>query len=173
MKQNTAPEISEIELEPYLDMELFMILSQNKRLDRTTADIVEEYWPLWRERIQARRIVTGKQGYVVVWLDEYIENEVASAWDSSPSRAFTMNTLAQAMLMATVRDLVPEAAASHCAPVPKPTASLKSALETLGLSWTEHNTLTRQYAMLTYAPYKGGCPVCFLNKTCPNANTAR
>jgi hypothetical protein len=161
--------IEELALNPVFDLELFMILSQNKRLDAPTAAIADECWVQWRDRMRGVRLGPEKGGYLLVWLDESVEREVNKAWDDSPSRAFTMNSVAQSMLMAAIRDLVPEVAAGGCAPVPQPTPALKKALKELGVAWSDSAALERQYAMLTPFPFKGGCAICFLNDTCPNA----
>lgn len=161
--------VEPVALDPMFDLELFMILSQNKRLDAPTAAIADECWEKWRDKMRGARIGSESAGYLLVWLEESVEREVNQAWDDSPSRAFTMNGVAQSMLMAAIRDLVPEVAAGGCAPVPQPTQALKKALKELGVSWSDNAALERQYAMLTPYPFKGGCSICFLSDSCPNA----
>ncbi len=167
------PTIETIEAVPYFDLELYMILSQNKRVDSQTAFLVEELWNRYKPHLNIRRITIQSTGYLAVWLDKFVEDEVNALWDSSPSQAFTSNSLAQAMCMAVVREHTPEVAMNSCAPVPKPNPPLRKALSDLGLAWEGQDTLGRQYAMLTYMPYRGGCEICYLQKSCPKATVGK
>ena len=168
MKKNYTVET--IDAVPYFNIETFMILSQNRRVDQQTVDLVDEYWDKWKSLINARSIRMGNAGYLLVWLDESVEETVNKLWETSPSQAFTLNSLAQAICMAVMQDLVPEAAADGCAPVPKPNASLKKALREIGVPWEDESTLSRQFAMMTNYPYRGGCNICFLKDDCPKRN---
>lgn len=168
-----APAIETLTLDPYFDLELFMLLSQNKRLDTATAELAEECWRRWHDRMQGRRIGNQGQGYLLLWLEESVEREVNSTWDEAPSRAFTMNSVAQSMLMAVVREYLPEVGGSGCAPVPKPTPALKKALKEIGVPWNDNATLARQYAMLTPFPFKGSCGICYLKEECPNSERGK
>lgn len=161
--------IEDVKVEPHFDLERYMILSQTRRLDSETADLVAERWERWKPMLQAKAITAQGERYVVLWLDTPVEQEVNDLWESSPSKAFTCNGLAQSMLMAAIQDMAPQIAVSGCAPVPTPNLDLREALSELGLEWTESNTLSKQYAMLTRVPYKGGCETCFLRGECPNA----
>ncbi len=160
--------VESIDANPWFDLETYMILSQTKRVEASTVELVETLWDKWRGHLNAKRISVGAVSYLLVWLGEDVEKEVNQAWDESPSRSFTMNSLAQAILMATVREFIPEVVGSSCAPVPKPTAGLKAALEEIGLPWKESSTLARQFAMLTYYPFKGSCDICHLKDECPS-----
>lgn len=155
-------------------LEDFMILSRSKRVEHDTGDIIEQVLPAWGPHLHARRIITtdrgGETGYMLVWLDETVEAEVNQAWEQSPSRAFILNTLAQALLTAALRVAVPDIAtqgATVCAPVPTPNKTLRAALKEAGVPWEEEAMLARQYAMLTYAPFKGSCDICFVKADCP------
>lgn len=161
-----------LEPKPWFDLETYMMLSQSKRVEASTVELVESLWEKWRQHLRAKRITVGSVSYLLVWLEEAVEQEVNAMWEDSPSQSFTMNSLAQAILMATVRELVPEVAGNSCAPVPKPTSGLKAALEEIGLPWKDSSTLARQFAMLTYYPFKGGCTICYLKDECPS-NTMR
>ncbi len=176
MSRKTKPrqqhQIEKLQIAPYFDMEQFMLISQTKRLDDESARAIDEYWERWRELLRVARITCGQEQYLLVWLEQLVEEEINRLWETSPSRAFSINSLAQAMLMATIRDLVPEVAHFGCAPVPKPSASLRKALDEAGVSWTDDGALSKQYAMLTHAPFKGGCEICNLRLECPNSGKA-
>jgi len=164
--------IETLDVVPHFDMEQFMLITQTRRLDEESARIIDEYWERWREQLRVRRIGIGQNDYVLVWLEPQVEEEITSLWETAPSRAFSVNNLAMAMLMAVIRDLVPEVAAAGCAPVPVPGAKLRKALKDVGVSWPENGILDKQYAMITHMPFKGGCAICHLKDECPNAGKA-
>ncbi len=164
--------IEELDVNPHFDMEQFMLISQTKRLDEESARIIDEYWERWRELLRIRKLTCGQENYVLVWLEQLVEEEINRLWQSAPSRAFSVNSLAQAMLMAVIRDLVPEVALFGCAPVPRPSTRLRKALSDAGVPWTEEGSLSKQYAMITHFPFKGGCEICNLRLECPNAGKA-
>lgn len=162
-----------VHLEFEFTLEDYMMLTMSRRVDQEAAALIESQLPRWGAHLHALRIAAGGEGYMLVWLDKDVEQEVNLAWESSPSRAFTLNSLAQSLLMASLRAALPEISATACAPAPRPTAALRAALEEAGVPWTEGNMLGRQYAMLTYAPYKGSCPICYLKETCPKLQMQR
>lgn len=164
--------IEDVEIVPYFDMEQFMLITQTKRIDEESAAIIDEYWERWHGLLRVKRISLGQQQYILVWLEDIVEEEVNKLWETAPSRAFSVNNLAQAMLMATIRDLVPEVAYAGCAPVPEPSTRLRKALVDAGVPWNESGALERQYAMLTHYPFVGGCDICHLRRECPNAGKA-
>lgn len=161
--------IEALEVTPYFDMEQFMLITQTRRLDEESARIIDEYWERWRGLLRVRKISIGKNEYVLVWLDSGVEEEITRLWETAPSRAFSANNLAMAMLMAVIRELVPEVAVMGCAPVPLPGGSLRKALKDVGVAWPENAGLDHQYAMITHIPFKGGCSICHLQDECPNA----
>lgn len=165
-KKKKQYEIEEMDYAPYFDMETFMIASRTKRVDVETAQIADECWGRWREKVEIRKITTKSKSYLLVWLGEDVENEVNTAWEASPSKAYSMNNVAQAMLMAVIQDLIPEVAYGGCAPVPMPAKPLTDALKEIGVPWQDANCLARQYAMLTNFPYAGGCDICLLKGDC-------
>lgn len=172
-KKSAQYTISEVETKPWFDIEQFMILSQNKRVDAASLATIEHYLPRFYQHLNARKIEMSSGGYVVVWLEKEVEDAVNQIWEESPSEAFTLNTLAQALLFSVIREVVPEVAAAGCAPVPHPNTLLKKALREVGVAWREEATLERQYAMLTSMPFTGGCPGCFLQESCPKAALER
>lgn len=164
--------IETLDVTPFFDMEQFMLITQTKRLDEESARVIVEYWERWREQLRVRKIEFGQNAYILVWLEQLVEEEITRLWQTAPSRAFSVNNLAMAMLMATIRELVPEVAAAGCAPVPAPGPKLRKALRDVGMDWPENAGLNRQYAMITYIPFKGGCQICHLKNECPNAGKA-
>ncbi len=161
--------IETLDIVPHFDMEQFLLITQTRRLDEESARLIDEYWERWREQMRVRRIDIGKNSYVVVWLEQLVEDEITRLWESAPGRAFSLNNLAMSMLMAVIRDLAPEVAAAGCAPVPTPGPRLRKALKDVGIAWPEGATLSRQYAMITPYPFQGGCSICYLKHECPNA----
>lgn len=159
--------IEVIETTPYFDMEQFMLLSQFKRLETKELELADRMFSRWADHLHVHRIQAAGETYLLVWLGKFVEDEVNATWESSPSQAFLMNSLAQAILMAAVREQLPHVASDGCAPVPRPSRALREALEELGIRWEEHATLSRQYAMLTPMDSAGGCGGCFLKSECP------
>ncbi|GAB7078556.1 hypothetical protein [Megalodesulfovibrio paquesii] len=169
--------LEELPLAFEFGLEDYMMLTRSRRVDHNSGEIIEEVLPGWGPHLKALRINTQDrnkpEGYVLVWLDTPVEAEVNTAWEQSPSRAFTLNSLAQALLMAALREAVPDISASACAPVPAPTKALRAALQAAGVPWEEGAMLGRQYAMLTYAPFKGSCDICHVREDCPKLSQER
>lgn len=161
--------IESLDVVPHFDMEQFLLITQTRRLDDESAQLIDEYWERWREQLRVRKIDVGKNSYVIVWLEQLVEDEITRLWESAPGRAFSLNNLAMAMLMAVIRDLAPEVAVAGCAPVPTPGPRLRKALKDVGIAWPEGGILSRQYAMITPYPFQGGCKICYLKNECPNA----
>lgn len=162
-------EIEAIEHTPYFDMETFMILTQVRRIDRETNETVQEYLEKWTDHLKVHGITVDGDKYLLVHMDKTVEDDVNGLWDGSPSKAYTANSLAQALCMAVIRDLIPEIEAAGCAPVPHPRPEIKEALAELDMQWEEDSTLSRQFAMLTPYPFQGGCSTCHIHADCPNA----
>lgn len=159
--------IESLEIQPNFDIELFLNLCDTRRIEGDTLDTMTDYWERWMPKCHAKVVDTGAAQYLVAWLEEDVEKEVDSAWEDSPSDAFMVNALAQAMLMSTLRSIIPEIEGTGCAPVPKPILKLKQALMELDLNWVGEKQLSRRYAMLTHHPFKGGCEICYLSDDCP------
>ena len=103
----TAFTTEKIDVEPWFDMELFMGVSQETRLG---GDVMERFMALWKNwlpHLTVKGIDTGKIKYLLVALDEAVEQDVDKAWESSPSNAFLYNALAQTMCMAAVHAVIP------------------------------------------------------------------
>ena len=161
-------QIEEIRGVPYFDLELYLSISRQTRVDGATYDKMTKYWEYLGAFLRIRRIL-AKEEYYVVWLDEPAEEMVNTAWEESAADGFMVATLAQTMLMAVIQELVPSVAEQGCAPIPTPNEGLLDALDELGLPWQENSTLPRQYAMLTPAKIGSGCGSCHLSTSCPNS----
>lgn len=161
----------ELQVTPYLDMELFLTNSQENRVDGKVMDDLLGKWESWMPHLRARRINAGGDSYLAVWLDEHVEDEVDDVWDDAPSEAFLYNALAQTLCMSAVHDLLPDVAEAGCAPAPRPTVELKTALEGESLRDEDEDSpelaLNRRYAVATYYPFRGGCDICHLKDMCP------
>ena len=90
-------------------------------------------------------------------------------WAQSASEGFQLNALAQYLCMSAIQDVLPQVAAGGCAPSPKPSPGLRTALAGLGVPYKDEDSsaLGRRYAVLTYYPFKGGCEVCYMRPQCP------
>lgn len=164
--------VSEVlEVTPHMDLELLMENCQETRIAGDVMDRLVEHWGAWMPHLNARKIEAGKDSYLVVWLDEKVEESVDEMWDEAPSEAFLFNSLAQTLCMCAVHTLVPEVSEAGCAPAPRPTLDLKEALEEAGLRDVDEENnrlaLLRRYAVATYYPFRGGCDICDLQEECP------
>ncbi len=164
-------QIEKLEVTPYFDIELIMQLTQETRIDGALMDKMLEYWEKWMPYLNARHMKSGKLSYLAVWMGEEVENDVDEVWDESPSEAFMINALAQAMCTAAVNTLVPEVQEAGCAPAPKPIETLKELLRSNEINYMdEGGGLSRRYATVTFYPFKGGCEICWLQSSCPKAS---
>lgn len=155
---------------PVFDLERFMIMSGTKKMDGPTAERMGENWGRWIQFLQARKITAGDSGWMVIWLNDDVEQEVDNIWTDSPSEGFMLDALASTLCMCAVQEAMPEVEAQGCAPAPRPNRVLRKALDELGLPMTDEGTLARRFSVVTYYPFKGGCTVCFLKDDCPNAH---
>lgn len=160
-----------LEVRPYLDMELFMSVSQESRMDGDTMDRMAELWEKWSPSLVVRKLKVGKIQYLAVWLGDDVEADIDRVWDESPSSAYLAGTLAQVMVMCAVNQVLPEVQDAGCAPAPKPTDALVDAMEAEGCPYNAQVTaLDRKFAVITHFPFKGACEICFLQKDCPKGS---
>lgn len=166
MSQKT---VTEHQLRPYFDIEEFMGLCQEKRLGGAVLERILGQWEAWLPLLRACQVASGPSSWLAVWLPEEVETAVDETWAHSPSEGFQLNVLAQYLCMSAVQELLPQVAAGGCAPSPKPTAELRSALAELGVHYKDDDSsvLGRRYAVLTHFPFKGGCEVCHMRPMCP------
>ena len=153
---------------PYFDLELIMRNSQETRLGGEAFDRFLSLWEDWKSKLNVYTVDTGKIKYLVTWLPEEVEISIDDAWADSPSKAYADNALAQTLCMSAVHSILPEVENAGCAPAPRPTDNLRTALNEIGLSYKEEGpSLSRRFAVVTHYPFKGGCEICHLQKNCP------
>lgn len=159
---------------PYFDIELFLLGSGESRLSGDEIDQCVSLWDQWAAHLSANAVTVQNRQYLAVWLAEAVEQAVDSAWAESPSKGFRLNALAQTLCMCAVHERVPEVEEAGCAPVPPPSPELAAALTAAGLPARAANglELARRYAVVTRAPFGGGCEVCALIASCPRSGQA-
>lgn len=117
----------------------------------------------------AQRSTTS--GVLVAVLEAPAERLVETTWSQSPSAGLLFHTLAVCLVMAAAGAVIPELRLAGCAPLPPPDSELRACLARQGLTVRETGCLDRQYAVMTFFPYAGGCAVCHLRETCPKRRT--
>lgn len=163
--------VKELPAQSEFDLELLMAVSQETRIGGDLMDALSDAWDCWIPHARARQIETEKGSYLLVWLDEAVEDDVDEKWEEAPSEAFMYNALAQVMCMGIVHMLVPQVEEVGCAPAPVPTDALADALEAEGVHYLAVGEpgLSRRFAVVTPYPFRGGCEICALLKKCPKA----
>ncbi|MBR3665078.1 MAG: hypothetical protein IKN64_10595 [Desulfovibrio sp.] len=158
-----------IEEYPVFDLESFLEMSHETRIGGASLERLEQLWEKWSGELSIREIQAGKISYLAVWLPKSCEEEVERLWQNSASEGFLVNNLAQFLCMSAIGNLLPEVETSGCAPSPRPTESLRKALEDLGLPYKSPTSslLSLQYAVVTHYPFRGGCEICHLQDHCP------
>ena len=154
------------DLFPRFDMETFLALSNEGRLDGAAMRKIMQQWEAWQAHAHACTIGVQGASYALAWLTQEVERETEDAWRASPSEGFLLNVLAQMLVMELIAELSPETAEFGCAPAPFLDAALCAALAAEGVAYTEAG-LSRRYAVLTAIPFVGGCEVCRLEPDCP------
>lgn len=163
--------IEPLAIEPYFDLEEFMTESRESRIESETLEKLLELWAEWSRLLSVRKIESGGKSWLAIWLPEEVEKTVDDAWQTSPGRGYLLNSLAQYLSMAVVRELLPQTLEHSCAPAPIPELDYIRALSEAGLECREDgSTLKRRYAVATYYPFRGGCEICNLRSSCPKGN---
>lgn len=126
-------------------------------------------WENFKKYLRGYRLIRPafQAAVAVFFLESPVEEQVAAAWERSPSAGFVRHNLAAALVMAAAGEAIPEIRAAGCAPLPAPDEDLRRHLRRLGLILSESGSLNRQYAVMTFAPSIGGCAVCHLRAHCP------
>lgn len=162
--------IEKMTVQPWFDMEQFMALSQETRMDGPLMDRCMALWKQWSEDLLVQCLLVDEKKYLLVVLGDSVENAVDAAWDKAPAEAFFLNALAQTLCMCAVHDVLPEVQEAGCAPSPRVSESLRQALETAGVPYQGQGpSLSRRFAVVTHYPFKGGCEICALKDNCPKA----
>lgn len=164
-------QIETLEVNPEFDIWIYSEIGHETRIDQDLMEELEPRWTEWKKYLHARKLTNPKGGnsYLLLWLSKEVDSEVEGIWQDSPTLGMSFHNLAITMVMTAARHLIPELDQGQCAPLPKPSASVQDAFESLGLEWKAEGTLDHQYAVFTHMPYKGGCAICFLSDTCPNS----
>ncbi len=171
---STTIEYTKEKFEVNVDFDFFTLLEllEEKRLGGEIIDELGEAWDRWLEQLHVYKLKVGKIGYLVMWLDESVEEEIDTKWGDSPSDSFRFNCLAQNLMMTSIQTFLPEVADAGCAPAPRPTDNLIDALEDLGIPYNEDaSALTRRFATITHFPFRGACEICYLQDDCPKAQS--
>ncbi len=163
--------IKDLEVTPHFDLELLMSTCRETRIGGELMDKLADAWDRWLPHAKAKLIESGKESYLLAWLEEPVEEDVDDMWEQSPSEAFIFNGLAQVMSMGIVHSLLPQVEEIGCAPAPHPTDVLADALEAESVPYLIMGEpgLTRRYAVVTHHPFRGGCEICMLQKQCPKS----
>jgi hypothetical protein len=157
---------------PQFDIFLYLRVSGAAKVEQHICDLCESHWDAFKEHLKGYRFAmpNARQGVALFFLEPVAEGLVEEAWARSPSEGFALHNLAVSMVMAAAAEQVPEIEAGACAPLPTPDRDLKRRLEHLGLIWNDAGTVSVQYAVMTHAPYCGGCAVCHLRASCPKSD---
>ncbi len=159
-----------IELTPQFDFFSLLELLEEKKLGGEVIDELGDAWDRWLNHLHIYSLKIGKIGYLLLWLDEAVEEEIDTKWNDSPTDSFRFNCLAQNLIVTAIQELLPAVADAGCAPAPRPTDSLLDVLEEMGVPYNDNVTaLTRRFATITHNPFRGACEICHLQEECPKA----
>jgi len=156
---------------PDFDLFLFLKVSGAAKVEQAQCDLCRAHWETFKEHLKGYRFAApgSRRAVVLFFLEPAAEGLVEEAWARSPSEGFALHNLAVSMVMGAAGQCVPEIEAGSCAPLPSPDRDLRRRLENLGLVWNDAGSVSVQYAVMTYEPYVGGCPVCHLRASCPKS----
>ncbi|MDQ7031837.1 MAG: hypothetical protein Q9M37_03855 [Desulfonauticus sp.] len=149
-----------------IDLSFYLKLSGKSNLDPGEIAKITRYWQNWFKHFNAYTLGEPK-GYLVLFLNKEVEREIEAAWASSPTGGYELELMARTMLMAAVKEFIPELEQLGCAPVPKVNKNIRRKIALTGLEVKKNGTLSHKYAVFTYYPYKGGCNLCLLKTSCP------
>lgn len=161
------PEIMQIPVQPYFELEDFMNFAHETRISTAALESFASLWDIWQEKLLALRIKSGSDSWLAIWLPEEVEQSIDAAWQKSPGEGLLLNNLAQYMCMSALGQLMPQVEELGCAPVPARNAVLSAILVDKGLASASDTQLSRRFAVLTHYPFRGGCEACALSANCP------
>ena len=69
--------------EPAFDLELFMTVSQETRINADLMDRVSNLWDRWLPHAKAVKLDVDGRAYLLVWLDPEVEDSVDDAWEET------------------------------------------------------------------------------------------
>ena len=164
-------DVEKLSPNPDFDLFLYLRVSGGAKVEQSVCDLCQSHWDAFKEHLRGYRFALpkSKQGVALFFLEPVAEGLVEEAWARSPSEGFALHNLAVSMVMGAAGQAVPEIEAGACAPLPTPDRDLRRRLEHLGLVWNDAGSVSVQYAVMTHAPYIGGCAVCHLRTSCPKS----
>jgi hypothetical protein len=157
--------VNELDIQPEFDFSTFLFLAQVDEIGPQEMLSVLGVWEKWLPSLKIYQLGERK-GFVLVYLEQGVEDQVDEIWKASPSEGFKHEAIAQTMIMGTLKALMPELGEKECAPVPEPTKPLRRTLEKIGLDLQESGALNRKYATITPYPHRYGCERCHLKDSC-------
>ena len=158
-----------IAAQPEFDLFTYCEISGETRLEHDLLEEIEPRFDGWQQHLKAYRLSAGDEkapGFVILWLEKPVEDEIEGIWQDSPSAGMAFHNLAIHMVMSAVQNLVPELADRGCAPLPKPDKAVLAAFKKLGLEWSKEGTVNRQFAVFTNMPALASCGTCILKAKC-------
>lgn len=160
-----------IPVQPEFDLFTYCEISGETRLENDLLEEIEPRFDDWQQHLKAYRLAPEgaadtDPGYVILWLDKEVEDEVEGIWQDSPTAGMAFHNLAIHMVMSAVQNLLPELADKGCAPLPKPDKAIIAAFKKLGLEWNKEGTVSRKFAVFSDMPVLGGCGTCMLKARC-------
>jgi len=165
-----AVAIEPLDVRPEFDFFTYCEISGETRIEHDLLEELEPRFDNWADNhLKACKLTEGDQGYVILWLEKPVDDEVEGIWQDSPSAGMAFHNLAIHMVMSAAQNLVPELAERGCAPLPAPSRAMRKAFEKLGLTWNKEGTVDRQFAVFTHMPARPGCAECMLKAKCPSA----
>lgn len=170
-KKAPALAATPVAVQPEFDLFTYCELSGENRLDNELLEEIEPRFDDWQRHLKAYRLAPAgaeadAPGYVILWLEKEVEDEIEGIWQDSPSAGMAFHNLAIHMVMSAVQNLVPQLAEKGCAPLPKPGKDAVAAFKKLGLEWSKEGTVSRKFAVFTNMPALAGCGACMLKAKC-------
>lgn len=157
--------VSELKISPFFDLETYLLLSGQRRITGPQAREIEETWLELYKYLKAYRLGTTK-GYLTIFLSKGFEDLLDQALEQDLKKGDDLQLIAQALIMATLMETVPEASFTSCAPVPEPNKVLKRSLAKIGLEFYNSGHLNVQFGILTRIPFKSDCQLCYIKDHC-------
>lgn len=161
-----------IQTAPEFDIEYYMEISGLMRVEGELTALIAQYWSKWEKEIKAFRMEPSapgvNDGFLLVYLDAAIEDEVQRAFETAPQHGFAFHNLAITLTLSAAQSVMPELVGA-CMPMPTPSREAKKKFKKLGLEWDDEGKMNRNYVVYTAYPYQGGCEVCHSCDTCPSS----
>jgi hypothetical protein len=162
--------VEKLQANPDFDIFYYLEINQTKRMDQGMLEKLEKHWAEWRTKVNAYKLTPSfakkDEGYLLVFLDEEVEQAVDAIAESGEQDPDSFHNLAITLVMSAAASIIPEIAEQGCAPLPKPAVEVQDKAEDLGFFWREDNSANRRYALFTHHPYVGGCGACSQSDSC-------